>query len=160
MPENDATADAGEQNQDKNTFKAPESQEELDRIIQKRIERVKSSYQDYDDLREKAARLDELEESKKSELEKANHRAEQLEQELEQARIQVVRSDVAQAKGVPASLLSGSTQEELEASADALLEFRGEVKQSPQSSAFKDVSGEPVKGDTSTQFADFFNKRS
>lgn len=159
MPENDATADAGEQNHDKSTFKAPESQEELDRIIQKRIERVKASYQDYDALREKAAKLDEMEEAKKSELDKANHRAEQLEQELEQAKLQVLRSDVAQTKGVPANLLTGSTQEELEASADALLEFRGETKSTPQSSAFKDMSGEPVKGDTSAQFADFFNRR-
>lgn len=159
MPENDATADAGEQNHDKGTFKAPESQEELDRIIQKRIERVKSSYQDYDALREKAAKLDEIEESKKADLDKATERIQQLEGDLEQAQLRVVRSDVAAEKGVPANLLSGSTQEELEASADALLEFRGEVKSSPQSSAFKDVSGEPVKGDTSAQFADFFNRR-
>lgn len=158
MPENDATAEAGEQTQD--NFKAPESQDELDRIIQKRIERVKAAYQDYDELREKAAKLDELEESKKSEVEKANQRAQQLEKELNNARLAVLRSDVAQSKGVPASLLSGSTQEELEASADALLEFRGEVKQVPQSSAFKNVSGEPVKGDTAHQFVDFFNKNS
>lgn len=36
-----------------------------------------------------------------------------------------LRGEVATAKGVPAELLSGSTREELEARADALLEFRG-----------------------------------
>ena len=156
MPENDATAEAGEQNQD--SFKAPQSQEELDRIIQKRLERERARFQDYDALKEKALKFDELEESKKSELEKANQRAQQLEQELEQARLTALRSEVAATKGVPANLLTGSNQEELEAAADALLEFRGEVKQVPQSSAFKDVSGEPVKGDTASQFADFFKK--
>ena len=46
-----------------------------------------------------------------------------------------------------------------EAAADELIEFRGEQNQAPRSSAFKDVSGEPVKGDTGSQFADFFNSK-
>lgn len=158
MPENnDATAEAGEQNQPE--FKAPESQEELDRIIQKRLDRERSRFSDYDDLKTKASQLDEIEESKKSEVEKANSRVAELEAQLEEAQSSIVRSNVAAAKGVPANLLSGSTKEELEAAADALLEFRGTGNQAPRSSAFKDVSGEPVKGNTGSQFADFFNSR-
>lgn len=157
MPENDTTADAGEQSQTE--FKPPESQEELDRIIQKRIERERSRYSDYDELKEKASQLDEIEESKKSEIEKATARAAELEAQLEQAQLAVLRSDVAADKGVPSNLLTGSTKEELEASADSLIEFRSSAKQSPRSSAFKDVSGEAVKGDTGSQFADFFNSR-
>ena len=41
-----------------------------------------------------------------------------------------LRSEVAADKGVPSSLLTGSTREELEASADALIEFRGERESS------------------------------
>lgn len=158
MPENDATADAGEQDQTAE-FKAPESQEELDRIIQKRIERERSRFSDYADLKAKAAQLDEIEESKKSEIEKATARADELEAKLAAAELSVLKADVAAAKGVPAKLLTGSTQEELEAAADELIEFRGEQNQAPRSSAFKDVSGEPVKGDTGSQFADFFNSK-
>lgn len=52
MPENDNTADAGEQvQQEQAGFSAPSSQEELDRIIQKRIERERSKFADYDDLK-------------------------------------------------------------------------------------------------------------
>ena len=36
-----------------------------------------------------------------------------------------LRAEVAAAKGIPAGLLTGTTQAELEASADALLAFRG-----------------------------------
>lgn len=157
MPENDETADAGEQNQ--TDFKAPESQEELDRIIQKRIERERSRFSDYDDLKAKASQMDEIEESKKSEIEKATARATELEAQLADAQLSVLRSDVAAAKGVPSNLLTGSTQEELEAAADALIEFRGVKADGPRSSAFKDVSGEAVKGDSGSQFADFFNSR-
>ncbi len=83
----------------------------------------------------------------------------ELEAKLAEAELSVLKADVAAAKGVPAKLLTGSTQEELEAAADELIEFRGEQNQAPRSSAFKDVSGEPVKGDTGSQFADFFNSK-
>lgn len=36
------------------------------------------------------------------------------------------RAEVAAEKGIPAELLSGSTREELEASADALIAFKGD----------------------------------
>src|SRR5690625_4504297 len=113
MPENDETANAGEQDQT-TEFKAPESQEELDRIIQKRIERGRSRFSDYADLKAKAAQLDEIEESKKSEIEKATARVEELEAKLAAAELSVLKSDVAAAKGVPAKLLTGSTQERSE----------------------------------------------
>src|SRR5699024_9896811 len=156
MPENDETANAGEQDQT-TEFKAPESQEELDRIIQKRIERERSRFSDYADLKAKAAQLDELEESKKSEIEKATARLEEVEAKLAAAELSVPNPHVADAKGAPAKRLTGSTQEQLDAGADQLIEFRGEQDQAPRSSAFKDVSGEPVTGDTGSQFADCFN---
>lgn len=74
---------------------------------------------------DKAKRLDALEEANKSELEKVLARAEAAEKAAAEATLKALRADVATAKGVPAALLSGSTQEELEAAADALLAFKG-----------------------------------
>lgn len=52
------------------------TQEQVDRIVQERLARAKSTPPaDYDDLKAKAARLDEIEESKKTELQRANDAA-------------------------------------------------------------------------------------
>lgn len=77
-----------------------------------------------------AKRLAELEESQKSEAQKVQERLDAAEKRASELELKAARAEVANAKGVPASLLSGSTVEELEASADALIEFRGQ--QEPQ----------------------------
>jgi len=74
---------------------------------------------------DKAKQFDEFTDAQKSELEKANERAAQAEAKAAEVELRAVRAEVAATKGVPAALLSGTTQEELEASADALIEFRG-----------------------------------
>ena len=74
---------------------------------------------------DKAKQFDEITEAQKSELERANDRAAQAEAKAAEIEQRALRAEVAAAKGVPVELLSGSTQEELEASADALLAFRG-----------------------------------
>lgn len=86
---------------------------------------------DYDDLKAKAAKLDEIEAANKSELEKEREARQRAEEQAKTLAREKLRSDVAAAKGVPAGLLSGSTKEELEASADQLLEFRGEQQKPP-----------------------------
>jgi len=60
-------------------FKPITSQDELNRIIGERVKRAKPA--DYDDLKAKAARLDEIEQANKSEIEKANDRAAKAEAE-------------------------------------------------------------------------------
>lgn len=76
-----------------------------------------------------AARVKEFEDRDKSDAEKAAAALAQANAELEELRAAKLRSEVAAAKGVPADLLSGSTQEALEVSADALIAFRGEQPQ-------------------------------
>ena len=61
----------------------------------------------------------------------AAKRLAEAERKAQAAELKALRSDVAQAKGVPAGLLTGSTEEELTASADALLAFRGEAPKTP-----------------------------
>ena len=73
---------------------------------------------------EKARLYDEAQEQGKSELQKALDKAAQAEARAAALESKVLRAQVAAAKGVDADLLSGSTQEELEASADRLLAWR------------------------------------
>ena len=58
------------------------TQEELNAIVGKRLARAAEKYADYEELKAKAAKLDEIEESAKSELQKATEKAEKLEAEL------------------------------------------------------------------------------
>lgn len=73
-------------------FTPIETQEQLDAVIRERIERAErkaaEQFADYDQLKEKAARLDELEAANKSELEKAN-------EELARLRNQASNREVA-----------------------------------------------------------------
>lgn len=74
---------------------------------------------------EKARLFDEHEEQGKSELQKAQEAAAKAEARAAALESKVLRAQVAAAKGVDADLLSGTSQEELEASADRLLAWRG-----------------------------------
>ena len=78
-----------------------------------------------------AKRLAEIEEAQKTEAQKLADRLAQAEAKAQAAELKALRSDIAQAKGVPAGLLTGSTEEELNASADMLLAFRGEAPKTP-----------------------------
>lgn len=70
---------------------------------------------------EAAKRLKEIEDAQKSEAEKAAEALAELKRENESLRLGKLRSDVAAAKGVPVELLNGTTEDELNASADAAL---------------------------------------
>lgn len=63
-------------------FKPITSQEELNRVIGDRVKRAKPA--DYDDLKSKAARLDEIEQANQSEIEKAQNRVAAAEQKAAQ----------------------------------------------------------------------------
>ena len=154
----DITADAGEPTATDaaESFKAPATQEELDRIIQSRLDRERKRFGDYDELKAKAEKLTKIEEANKTEAEKAQARAEAAEKRAAELEAKALRAEVAAAKGVPVALLTGSTQEELEAAADALIAFRGEQKTGPTSGALSRVNSNTVKGTTGDQFADFF----
>lgn len=75
-----------------------------------------------------AERLAEIEEANKTEAQKAAERLTALERENETLKTSSLRAEVAAAKGVPLALLSGSSREELEAQAEALIAYRGEKK--------------------------------
>jgi hypothetical protein len=113
------------------TYSPPASQEELDRIIGARLARERERFADYDDVKARAAQFDALEEQNKTELQREKERADNAERLAQEANVKALRADVALDKGIPANLLSGSTKEELEASAEALLAFRGAQTKQP-----------------------------
>ena len=100
------------------------TQAELDQIVQDRLKREREKYGDYNSLKEKAARLDEIEEASKTELQKATERAEKLQAELSAMKhadeIRTIRDKVAQATGVPVGLLSGETEDACTEQANAI----------------------------------------
>lgn len=109
--------------QDQKTF----TQDELNAIVNDRLGREKAKYSDYEDLKAKADKFDQLEEANKTELQKITDKATALENELKALKkaneIQKVRAEVAKAQNVPADLLTADTKEECEAQAKQILSF-------------------------------------
>jgi len=105
-------------------FKPPASQEELNRLIAERVRREAAKYQDYGDLKKKAQQFDAIAEAQKTELQRAQERAEAAEQRAQKLEMdrQLAdwRTQIAQEAGVPAGVLRGTTQEELLAHAAEL----------------------------------------
>lgn len=127
----------GNMNEEKITVSTPEqttqesertfTQAELDAIVGDRLKRERARYADYDALKEKAAQYDAEKEAEKSELEKATERAAALQAELDdmkhQSEVRALRDKVALQTGVPATLLSADTEDELMDQANKILEF-------------------------------------
>lgn len=157
MAENaETTAEAGETTDHQATeFEAITSQDEFDRRLAARLDRERKKFADYPELQKAAERLKEIEEANKTEAEKIAARAEAAEKRAAELEVKAIRAEVAAAKGVPVSLLTGSTQEELEAAADALIEFRGEQKAAPSSTALNRVNSATVKPSSAQIFADW-----
>lgn len=135
---NNAQAAEGGADQSEKLF----TQEQVNSFFNKRYSEMMSKISEYE---EKAKKFDELEEASKSELEKATERAAKLEAELKglkkAAEVQAIKDKISQETGVPASLLSGETEESIKAQADAIKAFASGGQAYPQ---VKD-GGEVVK---------------
>ena len=136
------------------------TQDELNTVVNDRLKREREKYADYATLKEKADRLDKLEEENKTELQKANDKVEKLQKELDALKnaqsIRDIRDKVAKETGVPAALLSGSTEEECKTQADGIKAYAN-----PGYPQVQD-GGEPggqLKVSTAQQFADWANKQ-
>lgn len=136
------------------------TQADVDRIVADRLKRDREKYADYDVLKEKAAKLDEIDEKSKSELQKATEKASALQAELDglkkAAQIRAIREKVASATGVPASFLTGETEDDCTEQAKAL----GEWKNPSAYPNVRDAGEANVsqgKKSTRQQFAEWFN---
>ena len=118
------------QNSQENATQEPRTftQDEVNSFLAKDRKQMAEKYADYDELKEKAARLDQIEEDAKSELQKAKEKAEKLQAEITAMKrteeIRSIRDKVAQTTGVPASLLTGDTEEACTEQANGILSFK------------------------------------
>ena len=99
------TPTAGEQQPAGRTF----TQDEVNTIIADRLNRERTKYADYDDLKAKAAQADAMQAQLDS-LNKANT-------------LREMRGKVSAATGVPADLLTGETEEDCTAQAQKIKQF-------------------------------------
>jgi hypothetical protein len=119
-------------------YKAPESQEDLDRIITDRLTREREKFKDFDSLKEKAAKFDAAQQpggsgegddvSKRltafeERVTAAEKTATETQTELSTTKVELLRSQVALDKGIAKDdliLLTGTTKEELDKQADRI----------------------------------------
>jgi len=149
----------GAQTTDTKTF----TQAELDAVVKDRLKREREKYADYDDLKAKAAKFDEAEEANKTELQKVTERAKALEDELnglkEAEKLRTMRAEVAKETGIPANLLTGSTEDECKAQAEAIKAFaqpQGYPKVRDSSGLSVQTSSVANGATTKAQFKDWF----
>lgn len=109
-----------------------------------------------------AKRLAEIEEAQKTEAQKAQDALAKAQQELADERAARLRAEVAASKGIPANLLSGSTQEELEKSADDLLAFKGDAPEPspfPKADPSQGARGSALGGTNADRFESFLGEK-
>lgn len=136
------------------------TQEEVDRIIGERLGREKAKFADYDDLKEKAAKFDEIEEANKTELQKATEKAESLQAELDSLKkaeeIRLMKEAVSTETGVPVALITATEKEAAMEQANAIKQYAD-----PGHPTVRDA-GEVThtkKQSTREQFSDWFEKQ-
>ena len=147
MSENNATVPTQDNNAEGQTRTF--TQEEVNAIVGKRLAEEKGKYADYDVLKAKADKFDEAEEASKTELQKATERANNLESELNAFKkaeeLRTMRETVSKDTGIPANLITGTTEEECKAQAEAIKAYaspngyprvkdKGEVPNTPNGS--------------------------
>lgn len=144
-------------NNEERTF----TQDEVNQMIGERLAREKAKYSNYEELEAKAQKFDEIEEKSKTELQKAQEERDAFKAELEGMKkansVRELREKVAEEKNIPANLLTGETEEDCIAQADAILSFA-----MPNAYPAVKDGGEvrkTMKKDTASQFADWFNEQ-
>lgn len=152
------TEESNGQNQGAREFQAITSQEDFDKAIQARIVRERAKFENFDQYKADAAELAKIRDSQKTEAQKQQDAIDAVQRELAIERSARLRAEVAAAKSVPAELLSGSTQEELEASADALIKFRG-VQADPRLNVPNEGRTPGAKTSTADAFAAFVESK-
>ena len=160
MSENNTTVTTPEstaQQETERTF----TQTELNAILKDRLEREKSKYADYEELKSKATAYDEAQEASKSELQKANELAEKYRAELDDlkkaADVREIREKVAKETGVPASMLTYDTEEQCSEQAREILAF-AKPKGYPSIPDRGEAQHSGAPGTNAEKFADWFSQ--
>jgi hypothetical protein len=129
--ENNDGQQAGEQEQQQSEFKPITTQEELNKLIGERIGKVKAQFGDYEDLKTKAAEFDKIAEAQKTELQKAQERAEAAEKRAVEFEQTALKTRIASEMGVIPEVIQGSDEETMRASAQRVLDWANQGKRTP-----------------------------
>ncbi|HFD6482304.1 MULTISPECIES: capsid assembly scaffolding protein Gp46 family protein [Enterococcus] len=123
------------------TFKTIETQEELDRIIQERLNREKEKFSDYDAIKTRNAELENEVGTLKSTIEETNAATKSHEQTVADLNKKIaeyetasLRTRIALQNGLPIDLadrLVGDDEESIKADAERLAGFVGKKQQTP-----------------------------
>lgn len=121
-------------------FKAITTQEEFDAAIKTRLERERSKYADYDDLKTQLKKLQEEKATYEKTAKESGENQKGLQAQLDEALKKVktyeldeIKTSVAIEKGLPLELrsrLTGSNEEEIKADAEKLSKIFGESNRS------------------------------
>src|SRR5690606_11282013 len=108
--------------EDKGTL--PATQDELNAIIAKRLQRGRAKFSDYDDLKVKASKVDEVEAARQADIQALSERAAEAEKAVEAAKVEALRLRIAAESGVSVEdaeiLLTGTDEETLRKQAERL----------------------------------------
>lgn len=137
------------------------TQEDVNKIVETRVHKERKRFADYEELKAKAQKFDEMDGASNEELLKERQRADELQSQLdaliEQNAIRSTKEKVSSETGVPANLLTGNDEETCRAQAEAIKAYAG-------AHAYPTVKdgGEASKAQASStadQFADWFKKQ-
>ncbi len=145
---------AAEEKPEARTF----TQDEVDKMIGARIYEERAKYADYAEVKAKAERYDALEgESKKAKetIGELSGKISVLQREIETRN---AREKVSAETGVPASLLTGETEEACKTQAEAILNWKGPRQNYPDAHDAGEVNGFSG-GKTRDQFADWYTSQ-
>ena len=108
------------------------TQDDLNKVIADRVNRVKAQFADYKDIKAKAARLDELEAANQTEAERVAQRIAALESENARIQSEALRSRIQAKHGISdedaALFLTGTDEDTLTAQARRLAEREADRK--------------------------------
>lgn len=111
------------------------TQDQVNALLATEKRKFGEKYADYDALKEKATKFDDLEQSSKTELQKALDKAAGLESELttfkQKEQTAVWAAEIVKDSDIPASVLRGSTREELEQHFEQLKALTPKPKRTP-----------------------------
>jgi len=111
-------------------FKPINSQQELNAALKDRLDRERAKFKDYNELKAKAAKLNDIEQANLSELEKASGRITTAESERDTAKQEAMRVRKAVQHGlsieVADEFLTGTDEETLDAQAKRLSDLMAE----------------------------------
>lgn len=139
------------------------TQAQLNEIVTDRLAKEKGKYADYDDLKAKAAQLDALREAEKTDLQKAQDAADGYKRQLDDLQAQIkardARDKVSAEKGVPAHLLTASTEEDCRKQADDILRWSQGRPKYPDTGDGGEPAGSGGGAATRDQFAEWMNQK-